>query len=1097
MRKRAYYYCLLTILLLCFSTIQTYAASGTLQFKDTRLGNITVSVFDWSPDNGLAVGVVPLPTSPASSDFNLLLHSFLTNFKGPNGIIAGSGLNADYEITVVMGATQTGFTDSSTIPVNTNFRLSSNQTINYFKVYYDTKLNSNSLTGQGYNDGILIMSGTISNDNGNFSITTNATVPLDNFLNNNYPTVTTLQGGGGYAASVKIDFYNPEFITFTSPNARLSFATNTNEVTPFNQADPSAAFYNGTGFQTPVRGAGNVNGMPATQGKADFQFQADANSSIQYEACTGSIGDIVWHDLNRNGIQDSGEPGIDGVPVSLYMASDNSLITTTTTGVGPLNQHGYYQFTGLCAGDYKVVVDETKLPAGFTPTASNVGADRTIDSNGSPALVTLPTDSSSDQTIDFGYVSACTGAIGDYIWLDKNRDGIQNDGPTAGINGVTIRLYNDTLTTVLATTTSGPNGYYQFSGLCAGTYQVVVDETTLPSGLLQTDSLQGTDRALDSNGSPASVTLPTDSSSDQTIDFGYVARCTGSIGDYVWLDQNFNSLQDVGEPGIEGVTIILRKASDNSLITTTTTGPNGFYQFNALCAGDYLVESVPPPGLSRVPLCSTDQTIGNDSNCSPAPVTLAADNSSNQTIDFGFESACTGTIGDFVWDDKNTNGIQDAGEPGINGVTLNLRKVSDNSIVATTTTTGNGYYQFSGFCAGSYKVEVITPTGYMPTPSCSTDQTIANDSNCNPAPVDLPANFSSNQTIDFGFIKLASIGDFVWNDMNRDGIQDAGEPGIPNAKVDLYNCDTGALIATTFTDASGMYLFSDLKPGNYSLLFSLAAGYTDFSPLNQGSDPTKDSDANPLFGPSYGRTVCTALTSGENDMTWDAGMFKVAPDLMIKKYTNGDDADLPTGPKVLVGSTVTWTYVVTNTGNVGLTNVKVTDDKVGPICTIASLAVGSSQTCTKTGIAIEGQYANTGCAEAGFCSQVGCVQITKCDPSHYFGVKPSIDIRKQAEGPDSRTFPAGSNVDFLIVVTNTSDVPMTNVAVTDAQVPGCAKTIGNLAAGASTSYTCTAFNVMNSFTNTACVSGSADGTTVTDCDDSSVKIPKIDIRKQA
>jgi uncharacterized repeat protein (TIGR01451 family) len=104
---------------------------------------------------------------------------------------------------------------------------------------------------------------------------------------------------------------------------------------------------------------------------------------------------------------------------------------------------------------------------------------------------------------------------------------------------------------------------------------------------------------------------------------------------------------------------------------------------------------------------------------------------------------------------------------------------------------------------------------------------------------------------------------------------------------------------------------------------------------------------------------------------------------------------------------------------------------------------------------------------------------------------PDIDIRKQEEGPDSRTFPSGSDVDFEIMVTNTGDVDLTNVEVTDPLVPGCANSIGDLAVGASFSYTCTAPGVTQSFTNEACVSGEFDGTTVTDCDPSTVEITPV------
>ena len=112
-----------------------------------------------------------------------------------------------------------------------------------------------------------------------------------------------------------------------------------------------------------------------------------------------------------------------------------------------------------------------------------------------------------------------------------------------------------------------------------------------------------------------------------------------------------------------------------------------------------------------------------------------------------------------------------------------------------------------------------------------------------------------------------SIGDLVWNDFDADGIQDAGEPGIPGVTVELYST-SNEIVATTNTDIHGYYSFSNFTAGNYSLRFILPQGYK-FSPQNQGTDDKKDSDADP----STGRTVVTAFNPSGVDMSWDAGMY--------------------------------------------------------------------------------------------------------------------------------------------------------------------------------------------------------------------------------
>jgi len=110
------------------------------------------------------------------------------------------------------------------------------------------------------------------------------------------------------------------------------------------------------------------------------------------------------------------------------------------------------------------------------------------------------------------------------------------------------------------------------------------------------------------------------------------------------------------------------------------------------------------------------------------------------------------------------------------------------------------------------------------------------------------------------------LGDWVWRDDNGNGIQDAGEPGVAGVSVKLLLGSTGKVAATTTTDDTGHYLFSDLQPGAYRIQFTLLPGYT-FSPQDQGNDDNRDSDANP----STGRTVTTNLTGAESKLRWDAG----------------------------------------------------------------------------------------------------------------------------------------------------------------------------------------------------------------------------------
>lgn len=128
--------------------------------------------------------------------------------------------------------------------------------------------------------------------------------------------------------------------------------------------------------------------------------------------------------------------------------------------------------------------------------------------------------------------------------------------------------------------------------------------------------------------------------------------------------------------------------------------------------------------------------------------------------------------------------------------------------------------------------------------------------------------------MNFGFAPppLAALGDYVWYDMDEDGIQDEGEMGVPNVTVNLYNC-ADELLATMLTNGDGYYLFDQLQPGDYYVEFILPEGY-QFTYQDQGTDDAVDSDADVTTG----RTICTNLEAGETDLTWDAGIFRVPQD---------------------------------------------------------------------------------------------------------------------------------------------------------------------------------------------------------------------------
>jgi uncharacterized repeat protein (TIGR01451 family) len=321
------------------------------------------------------------------------------------------------------------------------------------------------------------------------------------------------------------------------------------------------------------------------------------------------------------------------------------------------------------------------------------------------------------------------------------------------------------------------------------------------------------------------------------------------IGNRVWLDSNANNVQDAGELAVAGVTVELQQldAGNNVVSTvTTTTSVTGEYFFNVLPNTNY-----------RIRINSTDAALaaagagplvtangGADDIDSDAvltagfaviSLTTSGQSVSNHTFDFGYQATLAG-VGDTVFRDLNSNGIQDAGEPGVQGVIVELFNAGNVS-QGTRTTDANGFYQFLGLQPGTYTL-ALNPASFpagttLTTPFVGSNTAV--DSNFNPATNRTPAfTLTTGQydpTQDAGLVNVAtpvsSISGSVFVDSNGDCIQQAGEPGIGNVVITLSGTnDLGqAVTLTALTTALGTYSFTGLRPGVYTVVETQPAGY--------------------------------------------------------------------------------------------------------------------------------------------------------------------------------------------------------------------------------------------------------------------------------
>ena len=437
---------------------------------------------------------------------------------------------------------------------------------------------------------------------------------------------------------------------------------------------------NGSGFCTLCNGRASVTLTGTSISGVDFGYQP---------AGYGTIGDRVWRDNNGDGYQGSigSEPGIANITVRLYVdygdGSGYVMVRTTST-----NASGLYSFINLPPGNYRVEVD-------------TADPDLPTDGSGNRFVPTTPVTVNAalaaTQTYleaDFGFTRG--GVIGDYIWQDDNGDGVQDLGEPP-LSGVMVELQNGVCTPSVncPTATTNVNGIYEFTGLPAGTYTVRV-LSGVPAGFIQTGDPDLTTPCSGLTCDGQSTVPLYAGQIDRSRDFGYQPAVV--IGDYVWVDQNNDGIQDANEAGIGGVQLTLNLQGGGT--RTTTTNSDGYYTFGNVPNGTHSVTintGTLPAGL--VPTYDLD---GTDTAHTTA---VLVNNAMRLDVDFGYQYSGTFSIGGVVFYDTNNNGsAPESGDPTYPGVVVTLWR--NGQIVAQTVTGSNGRYLFPNLPAGNYTVSL-------------------------------------------------------------------------------------------------------------------------------------------------------------------------------------------------------------------------------------------------------------------------------------------------------------------------------------------------------------------------------------------------------
>lgn len=607
------------------------------------------------------------------------------------------------------------------------------------------------------------------------------------------------------------------------------------------------------------------------------------------------IGDRVWFDTNQDGVQDPDEPGIAGVAVRLI---GTDVIGNPVDEIVYTDGSGFYAFEDLIGGTYSVTFDSdgALMAADYDVTIQDADPvsspladsfDSDADTNGVVAGVTV---TGKDVTIDAGFYLAngdLPARISDTVWYDTDGNGIQDNGEP-GVSGVVVELYDATGTELLATDVTDGAGQYEFAGLPVGEYTV---KFNAPAGYtISPQYADGAttpaDSAVDSDADPttgltdAFVVLAGIDLTQVDAGMRVAGADPASIGDFVWYDTNSNGIQDTDEPGIPGIVVNIYPDADQNgqpdtvdPLSTEITGLSGDYTFDGLNANSYVLEFVTPDSYTLT-LQSAGGDSAVDSDADPLTgFTNTIDIATGETIDeidagMFVPGQAPISIGDFVFTDLNENGQPDNGE-SLEDVEVVLYDALGNELGRTTTvaSTDSSNYAFTGVAASlDYRVAVDTSTLPVGAIQVFDPDAVLDDT------TDVIAPTADVDTADFGYESLALprntvIGNRVWLDEDGDGVQDAGEAGIPNLNVELYlagdDPDTTSPQQTTTTDADGGYLFA-VAPGDYQVVVVPSAGL----------QPTYDEDG--IGTPNVSDNISVA--DGDEHLTADFGYNWVDPD---------------------------------------------------------------------------------------------------------------------------------------------------------------------------------------------------------------------------
>jgi protocatechuate 3,4-dioxygenase beta subunit len=546
---------------------------------------------------------------------------------------------------------------------------------------------------------------------------------------------------------------------------------------------------------------------------------------------------------------DNPEILLEGVRVDLLDAQGNLLASTTT------NAAGEYRFNGLRPGTYGI---REHQPSGYFDGGERIGSaggakhDVAGDKGVLYSVFTGINITSDLDAVQYDFCEKLPASIAGRVHAHSGPD-CDFENPEFLLAGVRIDLL-DVEGALIATTTTDANGEYRFEGLPDGEYQVFEHQ---PSGYYDGNERIGSaGGTLDGVDTIFGIQLEAGMNATQ---YDFCEHIGVMLSGYVYHDRSNDGLFNRGganfETGIAGVVVKLLDASGQDTGQRATTDAAGFYKFNNLAAGTYAVMEVHPSGW--LDGLDTPGNLGGVADASPPGdmIRQIAINWGQTGVEYNFGELLPGSIRGIVVVSTDPDCDPHDGEPGIEGVLIELLDAA-GSTLASTTTNALGQYAFTGLRPGTYSVREHQPGGYFDLDahvgtgggvrltsnqigeiSVGSDQHLVDYDFCEEPPSQLSGYvfidgvpIRTNDPLSPHEIAALRDGLRTPDDrplagvtlMLRDGT--SGDP-IPGSSALPGIYADGPII--TITDANGFYQFTGLRGGTYAVVQVQPEGVID------------------------------------------------------------------------------------------------------------------------------------------------------------------------------------------------------------------------------------------------------------------------------